>query len=304
MFDGEWLIGCPVPFEEGWRGRDKLLRMVQPAIEESLAVIGSVEPEEIPLILGVAEGDRVGRIAALDRSLLEELQARLGRRFHRDSAVIANGRVGGAQAIALARDLVAQGRPYCVVAGADSLLVGPTLTHYHAKRRLRTVRNSDGFIPGEAGAAVLLGAAEQAGVPHLRCLGIGFGKELATQESGEPLRADGMVQAFKSAVREAGVKFETLDYRITDLSGEQYGFKEASLAVARTLRVRKEEFDIWHPADCMGEVGSATVPCVLAVALAAARNGYAPGDHVLCHCGDDDGERAAMILRYSGNGAP
>ena len=34
MFDGEWLLGCQVPFEDNWRGREKLLRMVVPAIQE------------------------------------------------------------------------------------------------------------------------------------------------------------------------------------------------------------------------------------------------------------------------------
>ena len=68
--------------------------------------------------------------------------------------------------------------------------------------------------------------------------------------------------------------------------------------MTRTLRVRKEEFDIWHPADCIGEVGAAIVPVVLAVALAAARKNYAPGPGALCHFAGDNSERAAVILRY------
>ena len=88
-----------------------------------------------------------------------------------------------------------------------------------------------------------------------------------------------------------------MDFRITDISGEQYGFKEASLALSRLLRVRKEEFDIWHPADCIGEVGAAALPCMLGVALFAARKGYAPGPAILCHLGNDDGKRAALVVR-------
>ena len=93
-----------------------------------------------------------------------------------------------------------------------------------------------------------------------------------------------------------------LDYRITDANGEQYIFKEGDLAVTRTLREHKGEFDIWHPVDSIGEVGAATVPCILGIAEAAARKGYSRGDNVLCHFGNDNGDRAAIILTISGNG--
>jgi 3-oxoacyl-[acyl-carrier-protein] synthase-1 len=89
-----------------------------------------------------------------------------------------------------------------------------------------------------------------------------------------------------------------MDYRICDVNGEQYGFKEASLALARTLRARKERFEMWHPADSIGTVGSATLPCHLGIALIAGRKGYAPGKRVLCHVGNDSGERAAVILSH------
>lgn len=65
----------------------------------------------------------------------------------------------------------------------------------------------------------------------------------------------------------------------------------------------KPEFDIQHPADCIGEVGAAIVPTVLAVAKAAAEKHYAPGPGVICHFGNDDGLRAAVVLRYVGDGA-
>jgi 3-oxoacyl-[acyl-carrier-protein] synthase-1 len=87
-----------------------------------------------------------------------------------------------------------------------------------------------------------------------------------------------------------------LDYRITDIGGEQYQFKEAALALSRLLRVRKEEFDIWHPADCIGEVGAASLPCMLGVVLYAAQKGYAPGPRPLAHLGNDDGKRVALAL--------
>ena len=128
---------------------------------------------------------------------------------------------------------------------------------------------------------------------------MGTANEPAPIESAEPFRADGLVQAFKGALRTSGCTFRDVDYRITDVNGEYYSFKEATLALNRTLREQKESFPIWHPVDCIGDVGAASGPVVLAVALAAARKGYAPGPGVLCHFSSDGSERAAMILRMS-----
>ena len=117
-------------------------------------------------------------------------------------------------------------------------------------------------------------------------------------ESDETLRGDGLVEAIRALQGDGGVTLDDADYRYTDCNGEQYGFKEDRLGIIRTRRTLKARFDHLHPADCIGEVGAAVVPCVLGMALAAARKGYAPGKDVLCHFGNDAGERAAMLLRH------
>jgi len=307
---GEWVIGCPVPFNPPWRGVTKLANMVAPAIRECLAHAGGIQPTGIPLLLCVAEKDRPGRLNGLDDRLFEEIERLLAVRFHPRSQVISRGRVGGAVALEMVRTLIHQERlPLGLVAGVDSFLVGRTLAAYEEKQRLLTRANSNGFIPGEAGAAVLLAPPSDLPRAQLLCVAIGFGREYATVESGEPLRADGLVEAFRALYRDGGVTLEDADYRCTDSNGEQYGFRQDRLAIRRTLRKLKDRFDHWHPADCIGEVGAAVGPCVLGLALSAARMGYAPssgtgsapGRGVLCHFSNDDGERAALLLRYIEN---
>jgi 3-oxoacyl-[acyl-carrier-protein] synthase-1 len=303
---GEWVIGCPVPLHPPWRGRDKLAHLAAPAIQECLGFAGVVKPEAIPLLLCIAEKERPGRLDGLDDWLLPAVQSLLGVRFHSQSRVIARGRIGGAVAVDLARKLIHEERlPRCLVAGVDTFLFGPTLAAYEARQRLLTSTNSNGFIPGEAGTAVLLGPLGTTEEAQLRSLAIGFGRERATVESEEPLRADGLVEAFRALHRDGGVGLDDADYRYTDCNGEQYGFKEDRLAISRTLRKLKPRFDHLHPADCIGEVGAAVGPCMLGLALTAARKGYAPGRGVLCHFSNDDGERAALLLRYvEGDSAP
>jgi 3-oxoacyl-[acyl-carrier-protein] synthase-1 len=196
------------------------------------------------------------------------------------------------------RLLYGENIPRVIIAGVDSLLVGPTLSTYEEQDRLLTSQNSNGFIPGEAAAAVLVGPALATDEAQLLCLGIGSGVERAIEQSGLPLRADGLVQAIRAALAEAGCSLGAMDFRITDVSGGQYSFKEASLALTRILRERKEEFDIWHPADCIGEVGAAIGVVILAVCLAAARKAYVPGNNILCHLASEDGKRVAMVFTY------
>jgi 3-oxoacyl-[acyl-carrier-protein] synthase-1 len=297
-FDGDWLIGAQVPFSERWRGREKLLNMVVPAIAECLHGFPSESLKTIPLLLCLAEQDRPGRLPGQDESLLREIEESLGIRFSSASTIFNEGRISGLKAIELASQLLVREVSRCLVVGVDSLLVGTTLDTLYEVGRLKTEFNSNGFIPGEAGAAILLGPVDSS-TPHLACIGLGYGTEHATILSEEPLRGEGLKKAINSAMRDAAVTWEYIDFRITDANGEQYWFKEASLALMRTLRIHKEEVDLWHPADSIGEIGAAIVPCVLGISLFAVSKQYAPGTGILCHFSADGEERGALVMQGS-----
>ena len=297
---GEWIIGSSVPLEQPWRGIAKLSKMLVSVLKECIACDTKISLEQVPILLCLAEEGRPGRFDDLNNQVYIEAQKELGLRFHEKSAIIDQGRVGVAVALNHARKLIyEENLPQVIIAGVDSLLVGPGLRSYEESERLMTSVNSNGFIPGEAASAVLVQAPGKSSEPQLFCLGIGYGTEKSTVDAEDiPLRADGMAQAIRNALSEAGCDMGATDFRITDVSGEQYAFKEAALALLRVLRQRKEFYDIWHPADCIGEVGAAIGPVILSVLLAAMRKGYSPGNNVLAHFGSDEGKRAAMLLTY------
>lgn len=293
---GEWIQGSEVSLEQPWRGITKLIKMVSPAIRECLDAVNE-PPARIPLLLCTAEEERPGRLAGLDVELLAGVQMELGVTFHPKSVTIPFGRVAGGMALRHAREILDTERlTYCIVAGVDSLLVAPTLAALEAQNRLLTSENSNGFLAGEAGAAVLV-CAKPSQQDALICAGIGFGVEKATVTSDEPLRAEGMAQAIKQAFVDSGKSYADVDYRIADVNGEQYYFKEAALAMSRTMRVRKDEFDILTPVDCLGEVGAAIGPSIFAIMLAANRKSYAAGKGALAHFSNDSGERVALVLQ-------
>jgi 3-oxoacyl-[acyl-carrier-protein] synthase-1 len=297
---GEWILGCEVPLEKPWRGKTRLIKMAAAAIKEVLQSNPQIDIANTPLLLCLAEHGRPGRVIDDDTEFFLDLQAELELEFSDQSLVIAAGHVSVAIALKHAREMIhQQGVKHVLVAASDTMLVTPTLANYEEKERLLTSNNSNGFLPGEAGAAMLLesGNAGLGGV--LYCEGLGFAVESAHVDSEEPLRAEGLTKAIKESLQDAGCDMGDLDFRITDISGEQYYFKEASLALSRTLRKRKEEFDIWHPADCVGEIGSAQGIIMLAVLKAACEKAYTKGYRMVAHMGNDDGKRSSLVLTWA-----
>jgi 3-oxoacyl-[acyl-carrier-protein] synthase-1 len=294
---GEWLLAQQVPLEESLRGRARVVRLAAMAVAESMSAFADIDSSRIPLLLCIAENTRKGRLGSLDGELLLDVQRLLGAKFSAASRVIAAGRVGVALALLEARKLLRQHDiPAVIVAGADSLISAPMLEAFERESRLMTSLNSNGFIAGEAASSLLLGRPVEG--RWLLVEGIGLAREAAHIDSGEPLRGNGLVQAIRAALDDAACELHDLDFRITDLSGEQYYFKEAALALTRSLKQRKDSFDLWHPAQFIGETGSAIGPAILGVAEAACRKGYAAGPSILCHLGNDGGERAAIVARY------
>lgn len=285
-----------VSLEQPWRGKMKLVKMASMAITECLANIFPPNFAKIPLLLCVAERERQGRIDGLDGTLIDAIQRDLDAEFSELSLTIPHGRVSAGIALMHARDLLSSNDVPCVlIAATDSLLTSSTLLAFGREQRLLTPLNSNGFVPGEGAAAILIGPAE----PNTQLVfcGLGFADEPARIDSEFPLLGKGLAQSIEAALAEAQCRMEDIDFRITDLSGEHYYFKEAALALSRTLRVRKEFIDIWHPAECIGEAGALIGVAALVVANAACKKGYAPGRTVLCHASGDCGRRTASIFR-------
>jgi len=299
--DGNWIMAHQVPLAEPAGDVARLVEMASLAIIECLEPASPQACDGMPLLLCLAERERPGRIDGLDGLLMAALEAAVGARFDRKhSAIIPMGRPSALLALAQARRLIQDyGVPQVLIAATDSLLLWHTLTAYGDRGRLLAEHNSNGFIPGEAAGAVLVQQADGRG-NELLCLGVGDASEPAPLRSGEPLRADGLTAAIKQALRESGCEMHDLDFRITDISGEQYFFKEASLAFARIIRQPKEEFDLWHPAEGIGETGAAAGPALIGMAQTACRKGYAKGSRILLHASADGDVRAAAIMSWTG----
>ena len=107
-----------------------------------------------------------------------------------------------------------------------------------------------------------------------------------------------MTSAYSKALDEAGIDMSRVAYRIADLIGEQYWFKQSALASMRLLRGRHDFQDIWSPTESVGNVGAAVGPMMIGMAFQAASKGYAAGNPVLIEASSDNGACAAAILAF------
>ena len=105
-----------------------------------------------------------------------------------------------------------------------------------------------------------------------------------------------MTEAYRLAMDQAGVTLAQVDYRIADLIGEQYFFKQSALAALRLERGRKEFQDLWSPAESLGNIGAAVVPMIIGMALVAQQKGYCGGTPVLIKASADDGACRAAVF--------
>jgi 3-oxoacyl-[acyl-carrier-protein] synthase-1 len=105
-----------------------------------------------------------------------------------------------------------------------------------------------------------------------------------------------MTAAYKAALDAANVDLAHIEYRIGDLVGEHYFFKQSTLASLRLERGRTAFQDFWSPGENLGNVGAAVVPVMIGMALVAAVKGYAPGSPVLIEASGDDGACGAAVL--------
>jgi 3-oxoacyl-[acyl-carrier-protein] synthase-1 len=297
---GEFLLAGKVQLPQWWEGLTKLPELLAPVIHEC-HMASPINPREIPILLGVASSNRPQLPPDLRNQLFEALHRKLNLTPHPLSRVIDCDQVSAVAAVIEAKRLLSSGESrYCIIAGVDSFLDQKTVESYLERRRLLTRLNSNGFIPGEAAGAVLIRASETDRDVGARIIGVGLAQEPATIESDQPLRATGLTEAVRIALEEARVSIHEITHRLTDLNGEHYKFKEANFVLNRLREKKVENADeIWHPTECIGEVGAAIGPCLMALALHSAEKGYAPGHLVLCHFSNDNGQRGAMVLQLT-----
>ncbi|MBA3698588.1 MAG: hypothetical protein H0W78_07030 [Planctomycetes bacterium] len=278
----DWLRVAAVPDEAQRHGFDRWWAMLEPAVVACLDAAGRARTA-IVLLRPTAAG--------CDEDLGDDLADHLRQRFPAVAAVEVKEPQGFTVLHAWAEVRERLGVTACVIAGVDSLLTAAAIMPLLDDGTLIGPTGISQATAGEAAAAVLCCDDGEG----LHCLGVAAAPEPARRGGRTPLKADGLTNAGRQALAEAGVAMHDIAWRIADCQMDQRSLKEAALVHRRLSRQTRERCPLWQPCRSTGLVGAATVPLLLAVAWMAFRKGYAPGDHVLLHAGAGDAVRSVAV---------
>jgi 3-oxoacyl-[acyl-carrier-protein] synthase I len=278
------------------QGHRRLGPLLVGAVRECVEQAPFSISRDVPWFVALDGPDRPDHPDDLQDSLTEELRPLWEGGAPQTLQFFRNDCLSFFQALQSAREWLRSGRAdACVVAAVDSLINGSALEKLEAEERLKTEDGSEGCIPGEAAAAILLRKAPSSrGI--LEVAGLGFGHEPSALGKGAN-KAVGLAAAIKNALADAGSSLFDLDFRVGGMTGEQSVFDEASTGVARVQRVHKENFELWVPAEKLGYVGAALPACMLVLTAVGFHKGYAPGRSAILYGFSRSQLRAACVVR-------
>jgi 3-oxoacyl-[acyl-carrier-protein] synthase I len=210
-----------------------------------------------------------------------------------------NGRIGTFELISEAVGMLRAGElNQCIVGGIDSYLFDHRMAHFDQQWRVKTQRNVDGFIPGEAAAMLMLETrsnAQARGVKPLACInGFGSGVEEVDLTTNRASSGQGLTQAIREALSQCG-DINSIESAHCSLNGESYFAYEWGLVQTRLGRQLQNISKLYHPADCVGEVGAAIGALMLVNATSIIEKSK-KSESILLFAANDDQRRAALIL--------
>ena len=205
------------------------------------------------------------------------------------------GHAGALALYASAWRQLAEGQiKYALLAGVDSYLFAHWLEWLDHDYRIKSDRNPDGFIPGEGAAFVLLEPAGQAEKNPRRTLARVANVKGAQCPPNELGHNTGTVLSrlltdMLDSASEAPII-------VCDLNGEPARMKEWGYTVVRLGAKLGAAPVIIHPADCLGDLGAASGPVHIGLAIHCLERQYAGHASALVWSASDSGERMAMLI--------
>lgn len=285
-------------------GAGRFLELGLSAAEEALGTLRGEEgiAKQLQILIGLP-GQRPGLPEDLEDEILGGFQGHFpGARVE----VVQCDHGGGLMALEEGWRRVGSGAAsFCLVGGIDSYLAPETLEWLDAEEQLHSAANSWGFIPGEGAGFCLLCSARTA---HQFALPVrGEILAAATAREANLVKTDSVClgEGLTEAVRQAAAVLPDgarIEQTICDLNGEPYRGNEWGYALVRVGEHFADPTDFMTPADCWGDLGAASGPLFVMLALVAGLKGYAGGPHTMIFTGAETGERTAMLVRGGNQG--
>jgi 3-oxoacyl-[acyl-carrier-protein] synthase-1 len=299
----EPLVAAPVPLvDDDLDGPERLLALALPALQNALveAGIGRKDLKRGAMLVALPAPDPVVASWQLGKTFARDLCRRAGVDGWGTTDSIEEGASGVFRALESARALLDTGRAqFCVVVAVDTLIDSERLAHLDRGWRLRSQRNPDGMLPGEAGVAIVLEARSNAERRRASILGV-VGRVISAQETATVnterwSSGEGLCRTLRPLLEGPGGAVGS--FVLCDLNGESYRAHEWAVVQTRLGREMPAVEWLVHPAEAVGDVGTAMAGLLVAYACYAFEGGYAPASAALAWVGSDEGGRAAVVIR-------
>jgi 3-oxoacyl-[acyl-carrier-protein] synthase-1 len=198
-----------------------------------------------------------------------------------------------------AADLRAGQADFAVVGAVDSLLHAPLLSSLLAEGRLKSPARPAGLIPGEGAAVLLLERGPDAARRRARPLAslgtVSLQNEAEAIGPGQPIRAEAAARAIRAVLAENGGPGR-IHRVIADLTGERWRSLEWAMVETRCLGELPADWQLWHPADCLGDTGAASALANVVLAVRAFARRYGGSDGIMISAASAAGQRAATCV--------
>jgi 3-oxoacyl-[acyl-carrier-protein] synthase-1 len=303
---GEPMLLSMTDFIDGdLRGLNRLLQLAVPAVKEALSTfLQNGLPKnllsQMPIYLGIASS-RPGCDPNVEQSILFRMESEIDLLFtKKDRIVFPADHASGLMGMEKAVQLINSGKSeLALVGGVDTYYDVDTLEWLDENNRLHSEANKDGFIPGEGAGFCLLSSSEFAMryrlKPLANILSAVSGEEPNPFASDGICIGDGLTKVLHSTLSTLS-EGELADWTICDMNGESFRAMEWTYAYLRTSKQHGEPLEIWHPADCYGDIGAASGPVLTGIAVAAFNKRYGRGIRPLVWTSSDQSYRSAMLL--------
>ena len=278
-------------------------RLIQLAAGALAPVLEALEPyadvETVPLYLGLPESRPFSSPAD---EVVAGLAAEAGLRNRSRWRAIHEGHGSAFLALERAIDEIARDEAeLCIVGGVDSYWQEDTLDWMDEQRRMISEGSPDGLVPGE-GAAFILVASPRAArrlelQPEAVVASVATDREPHPRNHGGICIGQGLTSVMRRALTHPAINGARVDWVLCDMNGESVRGTEWMYAYIRTGKMHRDPLEIWHPADCWGDVGAASGAMLLAQAMHALSEGYGRGPRVLVWTASDGPWRGAAVLQ-------
>jgi 3-oxoacyl-[acyl-carrier-protein] synthase-1 len=287
-------------------GADRFIELGGSAVAEALTELERVGAGSRPLrfqaFLGLPP-ERPGLPPNLAETFGKTLETTIQPQARSGSPrIYATGHSAGLMALEVACQSIATGSlDLGLVGGVESYLEPETLEWLDENDRLHSEAQTWGFIPGEAAGFVLLASGSL--VQHLglrvfgRILGVATAREKNTFDTDAVCLGEGLTEAFYRVLDVLPSAETRLHRMICDMNGEPYRGDEFGYTLVRTSDRFVDASYFLTPVDCWGDVGAASGPLFVILALAEGLRNYARGPYTLVWTSSDGGERSAAIVQ-------